>query len=164
MRRLARRAKRLGLVADEEVTLSVDGDSRFRRSTLLITSFRVAVVPHGRRRGRVRWIPLEEITDIKVKRSKIIIHAPVEVLRFTAHLKRLIQGPAEVLRGEVRVARRGMRRSSEIVQLWCDMTSEIWDSDAGQIRLFMRRHPIPVVGLLAPIVPLAYVLSRHLFG
>ena len=162
-RRLARRARRLGLVEDEEITLSVEGDSRYRRSTLLITSFRVAVVPHGRR-GRVRWIPLEEITDIKVKRSKIIVHAPVEVLRFTAHLKRLIQGPAEILRGEVRVARRGMRRSSEVVQLWCDMTSDIWDSNAGQLRLFLRRHPVPVVGVLAPIVPVAYLISRQLFS
>jgi hypothetical protein len=150
----------------ETVTASLDGTLGFRPATMLITNYRVAIVPH-RKRSKCRWIPLEEVTRIScpVGSSNLIVDASVEVLRFGTRRAHKLQAIVGALRAEVKEARTGRgahRHNAVIVQAWCDRTSEIWDSRLGRIRLWLDHHPRIRLFMFTPLLPLGILIKQYL--
>lgn len=160
-RRLRGQTSALDMREGETLTRSLDGRSRLRRATLLLTNYRVAVVSRSRRRRIVRWIPLEEVSQIDTAwrgAPTVMIEASIESLSFNNRSGAMLAETVEALEKEVREAHgSGARRHHpEITQEWCDRTGEVWDSNAGRLRLWIRRHPVFTLTWLASIVPIAY--------
>ena len=162
-RKLEKLLNRLGMRPGETLTAKLDGSLGVRTASLLLTNYRVAVVPH-KASGTARWIPLEEVGKITGGRgnSHVAIDATVEVLRFGARRVGKLGELVELLRAEVKEARQGRRHSGELIQVWCDMTADIWDSTGGRFRLWVLRHPKVKLVVLVPFAPLVYVLGRLL--
>ena len=125
-----------------------------------MTNYRVAVVPHGGRKAP-RWIPLEEVSSIlcKAGSSNLKIDASVEVLRFGSRRAAKLHDIVEIIRSNVREARSGRSgggHNATLVQMWCDRTSEIWDSPFGRARLWFDHHPRARWLALTPIAPIVY--------
>ncbi len=162
-RKLQKMLDRLGMVPGETLTAKLDGSVGVRTASLLLTNYRIAVVPH-KASGTARWIPLEEVGKITGGRgnSHVAIDATVEVLRFGARRVGKLVELVELLRAEVKEARQGGRHSGELIQVWCDMTADIWDSTGGRFRLWVLRHPKVKLAVVVPFAPLGFVISRFL--
>ena len=162
-RRLEQIERVLNLRDDETITLTVRGRAGTSRATLVLTRFRIAVVA---RRNKVRWIPLEEISDVTTAwrgAPTIQVNATIETLRFSQRSSSTMSEVVEQLENEVREARApGARRhEASITQEWCDLTGEVWDSSTGRFRLWIRRHPVFTLSWLGSVVPVAYLAAHH---
>ncbi|TMK17496.1 MAG: hypothetical protein E6G68_08645 [Actinobacteria bacterium] len=150
-KRVNRRAASLDLKDGERVGLSIEGWSRFRRATLVVTNYRVALVT--RVPPQVRWIPLEEVSTIAKRwhgAHSIVVGAPTEVITLQKSKRQMLASFQELLESEVKEARRGgtQRHHADITQEWCDRATQIWDSRFQRLRLWIRRHPaITILGL-----------------
>ena len=151
-KRVNRRAASLDLKDGERVSLSIEGWSRFRRATLVVTNYRVALIT--RVPPQVRWIPLEEVATVTRKwhgAHSIVVGAPTEVLTLQKSKRDMLASFQELLESEVREARRvgSQRHHADITQEWCDRATQIWDSRFHRVRLWIRRHPAAtIVGLI----------------
>lgn len=144
-KRVSRKAASLDLKKGERVSLSIEGWSRFRRATLVVTNFRVALIT--RIPPQVRWIPLEEISGISRRwrgAHSLLISGSVEVLTLQKSKREMLSSFEHLLRGEVEEALRPgstEHHDADITQQWCDRATEIWDSRSRRFRLWIRRHP-----------------------
>ena len=144
-RRVTRRAASLDLRKGERVSLSIEGWSRFRRATLVVTNYRVALIT--RVPPAVRWIPLEEVESGHHHwrgAHSVIITSSVEVLTLQKAKREMLAMFVQLLEAEVTEARRPgstSRHHADITQEWCDRATEIWDSRWGRFRLWIRKHP-----------------------
>ena len=159
---LQRTGKALGLVEGESIIYELRGRTAMGRAQLVITTYRVAIVG----RNIVRWIPLEEVADITTAwrgAPTVFISATIEHLRFKHRSARTLGHLIERLQLEVKAARvpGSLRHNAELIQQWCDRTGEVWDSNTGRFRLFIRRHPVFVVSWLSSIVPVAYLAAQR---
>lgn len=132
-------------------------------ASLLITNYRVAVV--SGRRTRVRWIPLEEVNQIDTmwrSAPTVVIGGTVELLRFRMRKARALSAVVHTLMGLVQASKvpGSSHHNAELTQAWCDKAGEIWDSQTGRIRLFIRRHPVFTLSWLTTLVPIAYFAAR----
>ncbi|MGZ4127497.1 MAG: hypothetical protein ACXVEX_05065 [Actinomycetota bacterium] len=167
-RRYDRQTGAFGLLDGETVTIMADGRSGFRRMTMFVTRYRVAIVSRRRRRPIVRWIPLEEGTTIETAwrgAPTLVVNAPIEVIPFKQRARSSIEQLFQLVQSEVREARSGgaRRHSADLMQDWTDRTNELLDSSAGKLRLWIRRHPAFTLLWLASIVPVAYFITRSHF-
>ena len=162
-RRVTRRAASLDLKAGERVSLSIEGWSRFRRATLVVTNFRVALVT--RVPPQVRWIPLEEVSTVTRRWQgtwSVVVSAPTEILTLQKAKGQILASFKELLDSEVKEARShgSDRHNAELTQDWVDRASHIWDSRFQRFRLWVRRHPlVNVLALAACSVGAMYLLS-----
>jgi len=151
-KRVNRRAASLDLKDGERVSLSIEGWSRFRRATLVVTNFRVALVTQVP--PQVKWIPLEEVATVSRRwrgAHSIVVSAPTEVVTLQKSKRDMLASFQELLESEVREARRhgSSRHHPDITQEWCDRATQIWDSRFHRVRLWIRRHPAAtIIGLL----------------
>lgn len=160
--RSLRRVGSLKLHDGETVSLSLEGWCRFQRATLVVTRYRVALITRLTR--RVRWIPLEEVekTNLVWRGSWALnISGSIEVITFQKHSRDMMSSFYELLQAEVREARApGARRHhADVIQDWCDRSTEMWDSNAGRFRLWIRRHPIISLATLGTLVTAAYLVA-----
>ena len=145
-KRVNRRAASLDLKDGEKVSLSIEGWSRFRRATLVVTNYRVALIT--RMPPQVRWIPLEEVATISRRwrgAHSILVAAPTEVFTMQKAKGQMLASFQELLESEVKEARRPgtmQRHHADITQEWCDRSTQIWDSSFHRIRLWIRRRPV----------------------
>jgi len=134
------------------VSLSIEGWSRFRRATLVVTNYRVALIT--RVPPQVRWIPLEEVATVSRRwhgAYSIVVTAPTEVVTLQKAKRQIIASFQELLESEVKEARRGgiQRHHPDITQEWCERATQVWDSRFQRIRLWIRRRPaVTVIGLV----------------
>lgn len=173
-RKLTRRERRverlldvIGAVEGEETTLILEGRSRLRSATLLVTQYRVSLLTRGANKRVIAWIPLEEIERIRrVWRGAPTAHieGSFERLSFQAGTSAKLEEAIALIRREVREARApGARRHhAEVIQLWCEHTSDVWESDTGRLRLWIRKHPIFTLAWLGSLVPIAYFGAHRL--
>ncbi len=147
------------------MSLSIEGWSRFRRATLVVTNYRVALIT--RVPPVVRWIPLEEVSSIARRwhgAHSLVIAASAEVLTLQKSKKEMLASFQQLLESEVTDARRqgSARHHGDITQEWCELTTEVWDSHLQRLRLWVRRHPIVTVGTLTGCLVGAFFLSTFL--
>ncbi len=165
-KRVNRRAAELDLRSGERVSLSISGWSRFRRATLVVTNYRVALIT--RMIGQVRWIPLEEVEGVHHRwfgAHSLVVTSPIEVLTLQKAKHQALGSFEQILESEVAEARKPgatERHHGDITQEWCDRATEIWDSGFGRARLWVRRHPGIMFGTLALVAVAAYALSAIL--
>jgi hypothetical protein len=164
-KRVHRRAASLDLKDGERVSLSIEGWSRFRRATLVVTNYRVALIT--RLPPQVRWIPLEEVSLVTRRWQgawSVLVAAPTEVLTLQKSKGQMLASFKELLDSEVREARSGgsQRHNADITQEWCDSATTIWDSRFNRIRLWGRRHPIVTLILFLACVSGAFALTTAL--
>jgi hypothetical protein len=144
-KRVNRRTAELDLREGERVSLSIEGWSRFRRATLIVTNYRVALIT--RLPPQVRWIPLEEVEDVHHRwrgAHSLVVTSPIEVLTLQKAKREMLGSFEQLLESEVAEARRPgatERHHADITQEWCDRSTEIWDSQSGRFRLWIRLHP-----------------------
>ena len=164
-KRVTRRAASLDLKDGERVSLSIEGWSRFRRATLVVTNFRVALIT--RVPPQVRWIPLEEVATVSRRwrgAHSIVVGAPTEVLTLQKSKRDMLASFQELLESEVREARcvGSLRHHPDITQEWCDRATQIWDSRVHRIRLWIRRHPVATIVGLTAIGVAGFTLSSFM--
>lgn len=165
-KRVNRRAAELDLRDGERVSLSIEGWSRFRRATLVVTNYRVALIT--RMPPQVRWIPLEEVSDVHHRwfgAHSLRIVSPIEVMTLQKSKRQMLASFEELLESEVAEARRPgatERHHGDITQEWAERSTEIWDSHLKRLRLWIRRHPAVTVVTLMVCVVGAFVLSSVL--
>jgi hypothetical protein len=158
-----RRAAELDLRNGERVSLSISGWSRFRRATLVVTNYRVALIT--RMLGQVRWIPLEEVEDVHHRwflAHSLVVTSPIEVLTLQKAKHQVLASFEQLLSSEVAEARRPgatERHHGDITQEWCDRSTEIWDSSFGRLRLWLRKHPTIAFCLIGLLGIAAFILS-----
>lgn len=162
-RRVGRQAASLDLKDGERVSLSLEGWSRLRRATLVVTNYRVALVTRFPVR-QVRWIPLEDVESVRRRwhgTYSLTITGSIEVLTLQKARREVLASFGELLESEVREARApgGRRHHPDIVQEWCDRSSEVWDSFVARLRLWIRQHPAVVLGTLSTVAVLAYLFA-----
>lgn len=162
-KRVNRRAAELDLRNGERVSLSIEGWSRFRRATLVVTNYRVALVTQMP--AQVRWIPLEEVNDVHHRwrgAHSLIVTSPIEILTLQKSKRQMLDSFEQLLGSEVAEARRPgstERHHGDITQEWAERSTEIWDSHLRRLRLWIRRHPAFTVGTLTSCVVTAFVLT-----
>lgn len=162
-KRVDRRAAELDLRSGERVSLSISGWSRFRRATLVVTNYRVALIT--RMIGQVRWIPLEEVEGVRHRwfgAHSLVVTSPIEVLTLQKTKHQVLASFQQILESEVAEARKPgamERHHGDITQEWCDRSTEIWDSSFGRLRLWVRMHPAMSFATLATLAVASYVLS-----
>lgn len=162
-KRVDRRASELDLRSGERVSLSISGWSRFRRATLVVTNYRVALITQMP--AQVRWIPLEEVNDVHHRWAgahSLVVTSPIEVLTLQKSKREALGSFEQLLEAEVAEARRpGVteRHHPDITQEWCERSTEVWDSHTGHLRLWIRRHPVRTLGTLAVFGVAAYIVS-----
>jgi hypothetical protein len=144
-KRVTRRAASLDLKTGERVSLSIEGWSRFRRATLVVTNYRVALIT--RVPPQVRWIPLEEVSTVTRRWQgawSVVVSAPTEVLTLQKRKGQILASFKELLDSEVKEARShgSDRHNADLTQDWVDRASQIWDSRFQRFRLWVRRHPV----------------------
>jgi hypothetical protein len=144
-KRVTRRAASLDLKDGERVSLSIEGWSRFRRATLVVTNYRVALIT--RVPPAVRWIPLEEVSMVTRRWQgawSVVVAAPTEVLTLQKMKGQILASFKALLDGEVKEARTigSDRHHADITQDWVDRSTMIWDSRWQRFRLWARRHPL----------------------
>jgi hypothetical protein len=150
-KRVNRRAAWLDLKDGERVSLSIEGWSRLRRATLVVTNYRVALIT--RVPPAVRWIPLEEVSLVTRRWQgawSVVVAAPTEVLTLQKSKGQMLASFKELLDSEVKEARSGgnsQRHHADITQEWCDSATQIWDSRFHRLRLWVRRHPVVTFGV-----------------
>jgi hypothetical protein len=164
-KRVNRRAASLDLKDGERVSLSIEGWSRLRRATLVVTNYRVALITQLP--PLVKWIPLEEVSTISHRwhgAHSIVVGAPTEVLTLQKAKRQMLASFEQLLESEVAEARRGgyQRHHADITQEWCDRATQVWDSRFHRFRLWIRRHPTVTVVTGLILVAAAYVLSTSL--
>ena len=165
-KRVNRRAAELDLRDGERVSLSIEGWSRFRRATLVVTNYRVALIT--RMPPQVRWIPLEEVSDVHHRwfgTHSLRIVSPIEVMTLQKSKRQMLASFEELLESEVAEARRPgatERHHGDITQEWAERSTEIWDSHLKRFRLWIRRHPAITLGTLLVCLAGAYFLSTLL--
>jgi hypothetical protein len=165
-KRVNRRAASLDLKDDERVSLSIEGWSRFRRATLVVTNYRVALIT--RVPPAVRWIPLEEVSLVTRRWQgawSVVVTAPTEVLTLQKAKGQILASFQQLLESEVKEARTGgnsQRHHADITQEWCDRATTMWDSRFNRIRLWGRRHPIVTLILFLSCVTGAFLLTSVL--
>ena len=157
----------IGAVEGEEALQIHEGRSRLRAATLVITTYRIAVIGRGARRRVLGWIPLEEIERIKrVWRGAATLHieGSFERMSFQFAASGALTTTTEAVRTAVKEARASgtARHSADVIQAWCERTSEVWESGANRFRLRIRKHPAATLVALASLVPAAYLLSSRL--
>jgi hypothetical protein len=162
-KRVNRRAAELELRNGERVSLSIEGWSRFRRATLVVTNYRVALIT--RMPPQVRWIPLEEVSDVHHRwfgTHSLRIVSTIEVMTLQKSKRQMLASFEELLESEVAEARRPgatERHHGDITQEWAERSTEIWDSHFRRLRLWIRRHPVVTVGTLVACAVGAFFLS-----
>jgi hypothetical protein len=162
-KRVDRRAAELDLRSGERVGLSIEGWSRFRRATLVVTNYRVALVTRMSR--QVRWIPLEEVAGVHRRwrgAHSLVVVSPIEVLTLQKAKREMLASFEELLSSEVSEARRPgavERHHGDITQEWAERSTEIWDSQIKRLRLWIRRHPAVTLGTLTVCVAAAFLLT-----
>lgn len=157
----------IGAVEGEEVALLLDGRSRVRAATLIVTTYRVAIVSRGARRRTIGWIPLEEIERVRrVWRGAETLHVEgsFERLSFQAAAAGALKQASRTVKAAVKEGRASgtARHHADVIQAWCERTAEVWESDANRIRLWIRKHPASTLAALSSLVPAAYLLSSRL--
>jgi hypothetical protein len=144
----------------------MEGWSRFRRATLVVTSYRVALitrVPPG-----ARWIPLEEVVDVRRHWRgvhSLVVASPIEVLTLQKRRRQMLASFQELLEAEVREARRPGsvgRHHPDITQEYMDRATEVWDSRVRRVRLWIRRHPVATIVALLACLGASVALSSAL--
>ncbi len=139
----------------EQITLQINGWSRFRPATLAVTNHRVIL---RRWLGKVRWIPLQHVDKTAVRWRgawAIVLVGSVEILALQKSGRRQIDMFHAMVDSEIGAAQSGARRHDpDLVQEWCDMATEVWDSHFGKIRIAMRRHPVTTLFLLGGLAGL----------
>jgi hypothetical protein len=146
----------------ETITLTMGGWSRGRPAVLVVTRYRVALIT--KLPNSLHWIPLEEVSQMSLHWRggwTLEIEGSVEFLSLHKRKKQTLIALKELLASEVAESRApgGRRHHPEVTQDWCDRSIEMWETHAGQIRLFIRRHPALVVATLAIWVPVAYYFA-----
>ena len=164
-KRVNRRAASLDLKDGERVSLSIEGWSRFRRATLVVTNYRVALITQVP--PQVKWIPLEEVATVSRRwrgAHSVVVSAPTEVLTLQKSKRDMLASFQELLESEVREARRpgSQRHHPDITQEWCDMATQIWDSRFHRVRLWIRRRPAATIVGLTVIGVAGFTLSSFL--
>lgn len=164
-KRVNRRAASLDLKDGERVSLSIEGWSRFRRATLVVTNYRVALII--RLSPTVRWIPLEEVSTVTRRWHgawSVVVAAPTEVLTLQKAKGQMLGSFQQLLESEVREARTAgnHRHHADITQEWCDRATTIWDSRFNRLRLWGRRHPIVTLILFLGCTAGAFTLTTVL--
>jgi hypothetical protein len=164
-KRVGRRAASLDLKDGERVSLSIEGWSRFRRATLVVTNYRVALIT--RLPPQVRWIPLEEVSAVTRRWQgawSVVVAAPTEVLTLQKSKGQMLASFQELLNSEVKEARSGgsQRHNADVTQEWCDRATTMWDSRFNRVRLWGRRHPIVTLILFLGCVAGAFSLTTAL--
>lgn len=149
----------LELQPGEAVLGELKGWSRLRRSTLIVTNFRVALLKYPR---QLTWIPLEHVEAVTVRlRGKALrFESTIEMLNIESRNRENIAEIRELAERFIAAAKRpGARYDATLVQEWCDRSSEMWDSHTGRVRLWIRRHPIAALGLAGTMVALAKIFG-----
>lgn len=144
-KRVSRKAASLDLKKGENVILSIEGWSRFRRATLVMTNYRVALIT--RVPPQVRWIPLEEVSGVSHRwrgAHSLLITGSIEVLTLQKRKREMLSSFEQFLHPTVTEALRPgntQHHHADITQEWCDRATEIWDSRSRRVRLWIRRRP-----------------------
>jgi len=164
-KRITRRAASLDLKDGERVSLSIEGWSRFRRATLVVTNYRVALI--ARVSPRIRWIPLEEVSTVSRRWRgtwSVLLAAPTEVLTLQKSKGQMLASFQELLDSEVREARTAgsQRHHPDITQEWCDRATMVWDSRLQRILLWVRRRPVLSLVFLVVCAAGAFYLTSVL--
>jgi hypothetical protein len=163
-RKLRALMARIEATDDEVVLASIDGTSGFRPVALLVTNFRVALVPHNKGLP-ARWIPLEEVNKIwhSPGASNARIDASIEVLRLGSRRAHRLGEAITALREAVKEARSGNEtyHHPALVQHWCDRTAALSDSEWLRFKVWVQHNPkVKLLGL-TPLMPLAYALLQR---
>jgi len=142
--------------------VSIEGWSRFRRATLVVTNYRVALVTQIP--PQVRWIPLEEVSSVTRRWQgaySIVVAAPTEVLTLQKSKRQMLASFQELLESEVKHARSpgSERHHADITQEWCDRATQVWDSRYHRLRFWIRRRPAVTIAVMIVLVVGAYFLS-----
>jgi hypothetical protein len=148
---------RFELLDGERVEFSTHGWARMLPATLMITTYRVALT----RLGRTRWIPLEEVRKTKAGKRTFLAEASIEQLILRA--RGGAATVAQAMDAALREARRpnSPRHHAAVTQEWCDRC-EIWDTHTGRIRLWLNRHPVMIITLVAAVAAFVRVyLGPH---
>jgi hypothetical protein len=162
-KRVNRRAAELDLRDGERVSLSIEGWSRFRRATMVVTNYRVALITQIP--PQVRWIPLEEVSGVHHRwrgSQSLVVTSTIEILTLQKSKKEMLASFEQILESEVAEARRPgatQRHHGDITQEWAERSTEIWDSHLRRLRLWIRRHPAVTLGTLTVCVIAAFMLS-----
>ncbi len=162
-KRVNRRAAELDLRDGERVSLSIEGWSRFRRATMVVTNYRVALITQLP--PQVRWIPLEEVNGVHHRwrgSQSLVVTSTIEILTLQKSKKEMLASFEQILESEVAEARRPgatQRHHGDITQEWAERSTEIWDSHLRRLRLWIRRHPAITLGSLTVCVIAAFMLS-----
>ena len=162
-KRVNRRAAELDLREGERVSLSIEGWSRFRRATMVVTNYRVALITQIP--PQVRWIPLEEVNGVHHRwrgSQSLVVTSTIEILTLQKSKKEMLASFEQILESEVAEARRPgatQRHHGDITQEWAERSTEIWDSHLRRLRLWIRRHPAITLGTLTVCVIAAFMLS-----
>lgn len=165
-KRVNRRAATLDLREGERVSLSIVGWSRFRRATLVVTNFRVALITQIP--PQVRWIPLEEVDDVHHGwrgAHSLRITSSIEIMTLQKRKRQMLESFEQLLSSEVAEARRPgstEHHHGDITQEWAERSTEIWDSRFHRLRLWIRRHPAVTLGTLVLCTVAAFVLTSVL--
>lgn len=133
-------AKPEGIVIDlraRDASALVRGRSRGRPATLLIN--RVTVFLDRAGRGRLRWIPLEEIDEIKQSASALIIESTAERIRLECRDPGVIARAARILTVASAEAKLGFRHDPDVMQAWCELTSDLWKGSLSRHRIKARK-------------------------
>jgi hypothetical protein len=165
-KRVNRRAAELDLRNGERVSLSIEGWSRFRRATMVVTNYRVALITQIP--PQVRWIPLEEVSGVHHRwrgSQSLVVTSTIEILTLQKSKKEMLASFEQILESEVAEARKPgatQRHHGDITQEWAERSTEIWDSHLRRLRLWIRRHPAITLGSLTVCVIAAFLLSGML--
>jgi hypothetical protein len=149
----------LELRPNEVVLHEMHSWSRLRPARLIITNYRVALVS---RPAKPRWIPLEQVDGARVGRVGtpiLIIDGSIERLTLQSFKGKALRAFCEILNHEADMARApgAWRHDPGLMQEWADRSGDLWDSQWGRVRLWVRRHPIMLLILAASIVGLGKV-------
>jgi hypothetical protein len=161
--RVNRRAAELDLRDGERVSLSIEGWSRFRRATMVVTNYRVALITQIP--PQVRWIPLEEVSGVHHRwrgSQSLVVTSTIEILTLQKSKKQMLASFEQLLESEVAEARRPgatQRHHGDITQEWAERSTEIWDSHLRRLRLWIRRHPVITLGSLTVCVIATFLLT-----
>lgn len=161
-KRVTRRVVSLDLRNGERVSVSIEGWSRFRRATLVVTNYRVALIT--RVPPQVRWIPLEEVAAVRRRWrgvNTLVVSCPIEVLSLQKRKRQMLASFEQLLASEVAEARTVgsvQRHHADITQEYNDRATEIWDSRFHRLRLWVRRHPVRMFASVTFCIVASFVL------
>lgn len=89
--------------------------------------------------GRRRWIPIEEVSSVRVTERLLVLEGTVERIRVRCRDSRLIEQAGLLITEAVNEGRRGLRHDPDVVQAWCELTSDLWKAPLGRAKIRARK-------------------------